>query len=340
MTTDVTTIEHERLAELETAIEHGLQTFIEVGNALMEIRDSRLYREQFGTFEDYCRDRWGMERRHAYRLIDAADVVNNVSNWTHLPPPTNEAQARPLAGLTPQLQREVWPVVVDTAPNGKITGAHVQSTVNQMYGNDTRPLFNDTQLDEALEDETKPICPECGQVYDGEHCPDCKPKENGMTVHYSSESNEWYTPQYIIDLVLKALDKIDIDPCSNPQKSTPAKIHYTQTDNGLLFPWNGRIYMNPPYGREIDVWVEYLCSQWEIGNITEAIALTPARTDTQWFKRLRNFPKCFVSGRLKFSGYDNSAPFPSMITYLGRNMDKFSQTFETIGDIYTRYGQL
>lgn len=325
---DITTLE--RLNELELVIEKGLQTFVEVGNALMEIRDTRLYREQFGTFEDYCRDRWGMSKMHAYRLIDAAQVVTNLESNQLVTFPSNEAQTRPLAQLSPELQREVWQQAVITAPNGKVTANHVQQVIHELY---------DPHLDAALSDERKSVCLECGQAYDGDNCPDC-PSKDSMSVHYSSESNEWYTPQYIIDLVLCTLGEIDIDPCSSSQKLVPAKIHYTQMDNGLLFPWQGRIYMNPPYGREIDTWVEYLCSQWKAGNIIQAIALTPARTDTQWFKKLRNFPKCFVSGRLKFSGYDNSAPFPSMVTYLGRDIEKFARTFETIGDVYTRYGQL
>lgn len=126
---ELTTTESARLTELESTIGHGLQIFVEVGNALTEIRDGRLYRIESATFEDYCRERWGIERRQAYRLIDAARVFNNVSNWTQIPP-TNESQARPLASLTPDQQREVWPLVVETAPNGKPTAAHVQEVVN------------------------------------------------------------------------------------------------------------------------------------------------------------------------------------------------------------------
>jgi hypothetical protein len=69
-----------RLSELETTIERGLKTFVEVGNALAEIRDSRLYRESYATFEDYCRERWGMSKRHAVSCIAAA--VNQ--NWDQL----------------------------------------------------------------------------------------------------------------------------------------------------------------------------------------------------------------------------------------------------------------
>ena len=74
--------EARRLDELEQVVETGLTVFVKVGNALLEIRDSRLYRQQFPTFEAYCRERWGIERRQAYRLIDAAEVVSNVSQGT------------------------------------------------------------------------------------------------------------------------------------------------------------------------------------------------------------------------------------------------------------------
>jgi len=53
----------------------GLATFVEVGQALMKIRDARLYRETHETFESYCRERWGWSRRHANRTIQAAEVA-------------------------------------------------------------------------------------------------------------------------------------------------------------------------------------------------------------------------------------------------------------------------
>jgi DNA-binding CsgD family transcriptional regulator len=65
-----------------------------------------VYRTTHATFEDYCRDRWQMERRHAYRLIDAAQVVGNVSQGTQIEPPATERQARPLTVLEPEAQRD------------------------------------------------------------------------------------------------------------------------------------------------------------------------------------------------------------------------------------------
>ena len=78
----------------------------QMNTALLAIRDGRGYRFEYATFEEYCRERWGMNRAHAYRLIDAAEVVNNLSPIGDIP--ANESQARPLTQLNdnPALQRE------------------------------------------------------------------------------------------------------------------------------------------------------------------------------------------------------------------------------------------
>lgn len=90
--------ERGRLAELEDTIGQGLDTFIDVGVALLEIRDLRLYRDTHRTFAGYVSDRWGFSRAHAYRAIDAAQVAKALSpNGDDKP---NAAQARELAPLT------------------------------------------------------------------------------------------------------------------------------------------------------------------------------------------------------------------------------------------------
>jgi hypothetical protein len=87
--------------------------------ALAEIRDSRLYREEFETFEGYCKERWDMRKTHANRLIGAANV-HQVLAPIGVIQPANEAQARPLTQLeTAEAQVEAWETVVDTAKNRK-----------------------------------------------------------------------------------------------------------------------------------------------------------------------------------------------------------------------------
>lgn len=101
--------EQQRLAELEAFVERGLQTFVEVGLALSEIRESRLYRETYDTFEAYCEQRWGFVDSRARQLIAASETVTTVTA-AGLPAPASERQARELAPLRqdePQLV-ETW----------------------------------------------------------------------------------------------------------------------------------------------------------------------------------------------------------------------------------------
>jgi hypothetical protein len=67
------------LAECEAVIEAGLTTFVEVGEALLHIRDNRLYRQGHRTFEVYCRERWGFSKVRATQLITAAETVTAVT---------------------------------------------------------------------------------------------------------------------------------------------------------------------------------------------------------------------------------------------------------------------
>jgi hypothetical protein len=121
--------ERNELERCEVVIKQGLQTFVEVGQALMLIRDKRLYRAEFGTFENYCNDKWQLQRRHVYRLIDSSEVVKNVSNWTQIQPKT-ESQARPLTKIEPELQKEVWNETVNRHGDN-ITQKKVEQVVNE-----------------------------------------------------------------------------------------------------------------------------------------------------------------------------------------------------------------
>jgi hypothetical protein len=124
------TAERSALEACERTIEAGLQTFLEVGTALLAIRAGKLYRATHATFEAYCRQRWGLKQSRAYQLMDAADVVGSLKSAAHetstiVELPANEAQARPLARLDPEARHEAWQEAVTTAPATGITAAPV-----------------------------------------------------------------------------------------------------------------------------------------------------------------------------------------------------------------------
>jgi hypothetical protein len=96
-----------RLDALEAVIERGLRTFVEVGAALGEIRDRKLYKDEYATFDAYCRERWGFGKTYASRQIMASRVVKELPTGNVLP--ANEAQARELARIAdPEERAEVW----------------------------------------------------------------------------------------------------------------------------------------------------------------------------------------------------------------------------------------
>lgn len=140
MTTEITKQEVDALAQHEEVIAKGVKTFVKVGNALAAIRDERLYRAEYGTFEDYCRERWGMSRPRAYQYIDAASTVSTIVDKGH-EPPLNEAQARPLAKLEPEEQSDAWEEAIDKAESeGRdVTAKDVEEVVAVRTGKVKRP---------------------------------------------------------------------------------------------------------------------------------------------------------------------------------------------------------
>lgn len=154
---------------------------------------------------------------------------------------------------------------------------------------------------------------------------------------FTSETPEWYTPAHIVTAVVDVLGVIDLDPCADPGRGIPAGKHFIASDDGLAQEWHGRIYMNPPYGREIGEWVEKLAAEHAAGRVKEAIALVPARVDTTWWRRLPFDQWLAVTGRLAFSGFENPAPFPSAVCYIGWNWSRFRAVFGPLGDGYSRW---
>jgi hypothetical protein len=117
--------ESARLAELEAIVTDGLNTFVTVGRALAEIRDSRLYRGSHGTFEAYCEQQWSLSRSRAYRIIEAAGITEALSPIGDTPAPANEGQARELSGLPADAAAEVMRRAHEET-DGKVTASAIR----------------------------------------------------------------------------------------------------------------------------------------------------------------------------------------------------------------------
>lgn len=147
--------------------------------------------------------------------------------------------------------------------------------------------------------------------------------ENGrvtaMSVHYSSSTSEWSTPQELFDL-LDAEFSFDLDVCAALDNAKCPR-YFTAAEDGLAQTWEGTCWMNPPYGDVIGEWVR---KAWEAGQAgSQVVCLLPARVDTRWWWDYARYGEVrFIKGRLKFGGGDTSAPFPSAVVIFGRKPPK------------------
>ena len=119
-----------------------------------------------------------------------------------------------------------------------------------------------------------------------------KAQENGNTMHtfgkQRNNTEEWYTPTDVIDRVRAVLGDIDLDPASNPVANEVVKARriYTKDDDGLAQDWHGKVFLNPPFGSEtMSRFVEKLISEYQSGNVPEAIMLTDSLSLPNWFSK-------------------------------------------------------
>lgn len=144
-----------------------------------------------------------------------------------------------------------------------------------------------------------------------------------LSGHQSAKmkNDEWLTPPEILD----ALGEFDLDPCAPINRPWPtARCHFTVDDDGLSRVWAGRVWCNPPFGREAVKWLRRMADH---GN---GIALIPARTETAMFYECvwgRASGVLFIKGRPHFHFVDGSrAAFNSgapiaLIAYGQENRD-------------------
>jgi phage N-6-adenine-methyltransferase len=140
-----------------------------------------------------------------------------------------------------------------------------------------------------------------------------------MSVHFSSATDLWATPQDFFDRQ-NAIYAFTLDVCATADNAKCAKF-YTEADDGLSQPWTGTCWMNPPYGRTIGQWMKKAYGSSLTG--ATVVCLVPARTDTRWWHDYAMKGRIeFIRGRLKFGNAKNSAPFPSALVIFSKGQSK------------------
>lgn len=295
------------LAKYEAIIERGMAEFVAVGEALLRIRNQKLYRATHNSFEAYCADKWGISRQRSYELMEASQTMHllagdeNEVSAIGVQIPSSERQVRPLTRLEPAQQIEAWNEAVATAPNGKVTAAHVQSVVDDIRGNGHKPH-----------------------------------------VAHNSGENEWYTPAWIIEAARTAMGSIDCDPASSStaNQTVKAETFFTAEDDGLGNRWDGNVWLNPPYSKElIGRFVEGVIDRYHAGEVLQACVLVNNATETLWGQALieASAAVCFLNSRVKFLRPDGSTGAPlqgQMVCYLtALDVAAFIEAFSAYGKV-------
>lgn len=163
--------------------------------------------------------------------------------------------------------------------------------------------------------------------------------------------NDWNTPEKYLHMARDVMGSIDCDPASSDfaQEMVKAKQHFTLEDNGLEQDWIGNVWLNPPYSYPaIEHFSRKLINEIRNRNTEQAIVLTNAASDTQWFKFLFTCCNCvcFKTGRIAFLDSTGKAAgrgaHGSVFFYIGRyihncvNAERFRKVFSSEGIIIDR----
>lgn len=177
------------LNKVEEQIETNvLKAWYDNGLLLREIRDDKLYKKKYGTFEEYAEQRWGWQRRHVYRMIEAAErfqAIENVSkngSFGHKILPTNEAQVRPLTQLSDAEAVHVW---------AQVTEQHERPTMQKVEDAVQAYKANPTVVPEIIPpaDRAKLSSANAGVLYN------------------AGDNDECYTPEYAVRALVPHLEK-------------------------------------------------------------------------------------------------------------------------------------
>ena len=239
-----------------------------------------------------------MERAHAYRLIDSAKVVANLSPIGDIP--RTESQARPLTSLPPEAQPVVWQRAVETAPNGKVTAKHVEE-VKREYESQIPLKQPHVSFNSGDNEWYTPI----------------------PYIEAARQVMGWIDLDPASSLIANA--------------TVQADDYFTVDDDGLTQEWSGRVWMNPPYARGlVDRFCAKLVDHYLQGEVTQAIVLVNNATETAWFRQLISVASSvvFPGSRVRFWKADGETSDPlqgQAIVYIGDRPQLFHEQFVTFG---------
>lgn len=161
------------------------------------------------------------------------------------------------------------------------------------------------------------------------------------------KSNEWYTPAKYIEAAREVMGRIDLDPASSSEANLTVKAtkYYDKTTNGLMQPWYGCVWLNPPFNKidgrsTIAKWSKKLLREYGLGSVTQAVLLAAGQTSSRWFLPMWQFPICFTDHHIGFYcpqlGMWKGQRDCTLFVYLGPHEARFIDIFSRFGTVARR----
>ena len=157
-------------------------------------------------------------------------------------------------------------------------------------------------------------------------------------------NDEWYTPPEVIEAARQCMGGIDLDPASTAKanETVQAKAIYTVEDDGLIQPWHGRVFLNPPFSAQLKrAFCDRLRESVASGDVTQAVLVTPIDISPQWGDVIRTCASAvaLAVGSTPFYGPrgERGGPgFGHMVSYYGPNVARFASVFDQEWSVWVR----
>ena len=177
--------------------------------------------------------------------------------------------------------------------------------------------------------------------------------QTAANIHTDTGNVERYTPWHVVETARIVMGSIDTDPASSWRANitVKARTYYTETTNGLAWPWFGNVWMNHPFGKKSNPrWIQYAVDQYLLGNAKQVTCICYASTSEPWFAPLFSFAQCWLGpGRLNYvdgvtggrirnkEGRLTGNSKGSVVTYMGPHVGRFAMLFAPLGRVTVPY---
>jgi phage N-6-adenine-methyltransferase len=323
----------QRTEEIRELVRKTAQDIYRIGEKLIQVKD-RLPHGQFGS---WLEEEFGWSKRTAQQFMSVPRSFKS-EKFSDLDAGTS-ALYKLAAPSAPEEAREE---AIERSREGEHISHSDAEDLVEKHESEPEPEQKPPEPSDPSGDGAPPPEPSGLGGTSGEHTGSEEDEPANVHVSNNSGDPEWYTPKKYVEAAREVLGTIELDPASSSRANeyVEAEQFYDEQEDGLKQPWEGRVWMNPPYSAGVvEPFCRKLCGMYERGDVPEAILLVNNATETGWFQHSLKHADaiCFPKGRIQYINPDreetNSPLQGQAFLYFGNAPGDFAETFDKFGKI-------